>query len=1068
MSASSVKAFRRVVAALIGAVVSVGCCADADEAWLSRASLPEGVRSLLVVIVDTSAATTRSITVDEPYDPAHDYGAGLSGPVRCDSSRVYWRRGAGPAPDCMTQAGLEFASTRPTSGLQCDAARAALRLHGFFVASRAAQWRTDGSYWSAPAADSAEAVECRADRGLHGGSAGTWYASDGPGGPWRGNGIAEIAWDKPPLADPYVFYGGNYLNYLQSRLAQVERPVADVMLRSLSAALAATAELEVALIRVDPDGPEGGYVLRAPIANPLAAAALQDIAREPASGSAPLAETLAEAALWLSGGTVRFGNDARMDTSAIDPSAPARYLSPFNHACRPVSLAYLTAAAPSDDDLAAFAAGALPRFDELTGGCGANCLAAIGQWIAATDLSDALPGVQRAPTTWIAPEPAPAVMPSFDGSILDPLAFVDLVARSFQHDAAIPAGPQLSAAGLSPFTGDAREPAVVLGLSAPLARHRWVGNLFRYGLRAPATLHSPPILVDRDGAAAIDPETGLPTPVSRSFWSETPDSNLLTGGAAGSLPTPDARRIHANLASPRLLDPANRLMPGNPRLDRATVGLVAADPVSLEEVLAWPASQRLLGDPGIHSPIVVDYPESRRQLVFAATNDGLLHAFDADSGVELWAWMPRELLYRLPDLMRNETTTARSHGIEGPLVLHRHDPNGDGRIDAGEHLWLLFGIGRGGNRYYALDISSADDPVLLWSAEMPAREVEALAEPVVTRLVVEGSGQSDGDWVVLLAGGYDRRFDTRESTGPGAGNSLHALDAMTGRLLWSGGGGGANDLRIPGIYSLPSSPRALDLDGDGYLDRAYLADVTGGVWRMDFMNGQAADELAEARLLARLGTGEQRFYATPDVSIAQIDGVSRIAIAVGSGWRARPRDASIVDRVYTLFDHDLPGVTRVLVESDLFDATDAGSAMPAAAPGWYVRLEGHGPGEKVIGPTVTFDHALRFQTYQPLPGDDSEPCGPPRAVLRMYAMDVRTGLTHATAVDTEEDDAEVIQASGLPVGLRFGFPDRWEETCPGCRPRPFGAIAGETFDAGYAGDPVKTSWRKLNPPPASP
>ena len=58
--------------------------------------------------------------------------------------------------------------------------------------------------------------------------------------------------------------------------------------------------------------------------------------------------------------------------------------------------------------------------------------------------------------------------------------------------------------------------------------------------------------------------------------------------------------------------------------------------------------------------------------------------------------------------------------------------------------------------------------------------------------------------------------------------------------------------------------------------------------------------------------------------------------------------------------------------------------------------------------------------------------------------------------------------SGLPPGLRFGFPGRWDEACAGCNPRPFGILGGETFDTGYAGDPVRTSWRKLVPPPASP
>ena len=79
-----------------------------------------------------------------------------------------------------------------------------------------------------------------------------------------------------------------------------------------------------------------------------------------------------------------------------------------------------------------------------------------------------------------------------------------------------------------------------------------------------------------------------------------------------------------------------------------------------------------------------------------------------------------------------------------------------------------------------------------------------------------------------------------------------------------------------------------------------------------------------------------------------------------------------------------------------------------------------------------------------------------------------TGLRHASSVEFEDDDPEEIAGPGLPVALRFGFPDRANAACPDCRPRPFGIIGAETFDPGYAGDPVRTSWRRLAVPPASP
>jgi len=1023
--------------------------ADPDEAWLARAPVPPDARTLLALILDRSAATTATIQSGEPYDATRDYAAVVPTGTDCDSTRIYWRRGPGPAPDCATHAGLEAAPADATRGLHCISARAPLAAHGFFIAARAAQWRqlTAGGYWSAPAPDQAGAVECRSDRGRHGATAGNWYATDGVDGPWGHAASAEINWDLSPHADPYIFYSGNYLNFLRSPAGLVARPIAELMTRDLAAALDATDELEVALLLA---GDGAGYVARAPAAGALVAEELRRLGTEAPGGDAPLAGTLDEAAAWLSGDPVLLGDDPRADPAAREPGNPGQYRSPFTHACRPVALAYLTAGQATD-----------PRFDTA-----ARQLQ--------SDLRSDLPGLQAAALAWVAPAPiaawiTDAAAPDPVARLDDPLTLINLIARSHQLDAAVPARPQLSAASIVLPTDPDAAPGVIFGLTAPRARQRWQGNLFRYGLRAPGSPLEPPLIVGRDGETAMDAASGLPRTTSRSFWSDAPDANLLAGGAAGRLPPADSRQIYSDIASSRIRDAQNRLAPGNPRITPAMLGLGAGHTESTDDVLAWLNGPP--GDPGPHAPLFVEYPDAGSRLVLAATHDGVLHAFDADSGIERWAWLPRELLPRLAALMRNERTTVRDHGIDGPLVLHRHDPNGDGVIDpdAGEHLWLLFGLGRGGSHYYALDISDGDDPELLWAAALPdGGNVEASAEPVVTRLVIDGSGQSAGHWIALLGGGYGRQFDSASALLEGPGAALHVLDAVTGRVLWSAGGAADSDLRIPGlIASLPSAPRALDLDGDGYLDRAYAIDVGGGLWRFDFLSGRGTGELAEAAQLAQLGDGGQRFQATPDISVTRRAGRDVLAVAVGSGWLARPRDASIVDRFYVMFDHDASSGRRIVVESDLHDATNDGAAMPPSGPGWFRRLDRHGAGEKVIGPAITFDHVLRFQTYQPLAQHPSSPCGPPRAINRLHALDIRSGQLPRDSVVHETEEDEIPTDSGLPVALRFGFPARWDEPCAGCRPRPFGLIGADDFDPGYAGDPVKTSWRKLRIPPAS-
>ena len=778
MSAVALRPWRRMMPIIAVLVVTAAAQADSDEALLARANLPASVQPLLALIIDHSAAAAETMAVAAPYDPSVDYGPGVPAELHCDPARIYWRRGAGPAPHCASQAGLEPAPADPTRGLHCEAARTALARQGFYVASRAAQWRPTegGGYWSAPRSEDPHAIECRADRGRHGSVAGSWYASDGPRGPWSALIADEISWDRSPHADPYIFYSGNYLNFLRAPPAAAGRSVAEVITQSMAAVLDATDELEVALIRVT--DADGGFVARAPTAPAAIAGDLRSLAAEPPSGGAPLGETLAEAAAWLSGGSVRFGNDDRADNAAFDPLAPGMYRSPFTHACRPVTLAYLTAGQVSNDEQAAVAAGSLPDFDARTGGCGASCLRALAQWIVQSDLRDDLAGRQSAEVSWIAPAAAPLHQAETPGAVArldDPLAFVNLVARSLQRDAAVPADPQLSAAAFLPIADAADAPGIVVGLTAPRAGARWSGNFLQYRLRAPDSPLATPVIVDRDGEPAIDAASALPRATSQSHWSDAPDANLLAGGAAGRLPVVDARQLYSDLVTSRIRDAANRIEPGNVHLDAQRLGIAPGDPETAEEVLAWFAAARMLGDPGPHAPVVVHYPATRQRIVFAVTHDGLLHAFDAGSGVENWAWLPHELLPRLVRLMRDEPTTVRDHGIDGPLVLHRFDPDSDGQIDtaAGEHLWLLFGLGRGGNRYYALDVSSADEPRLAWSITLPgAADVESRAAPVVTRLAIADSGQSAGDWVVLLAGGYDRRFDSSGAPGSGSGNGL--------------------------------------------------------------------------------------------------------------------------------------------------------------------------------------------------------------------------------------------------------------------------------------------------------
>lgn len=1121
---SSPQAMRNVAQLILAAVllgVAVESRAQSDEPWVVRAALPVGTRPLLALIVDTSAAMAEVTTARVPYDPGHDYAADAAAP--CDPGRVYWRRGPGPAPDCGSPASLPLDSADAERGFRCLAGRSALARTGTYVASRAAQWSAHGpgGYWHEPLPGDEGAIECRADRGVHGAGDGPWYAAQGPAGPWSRHSEDELHWDAAPLSDSYVFLTGNYLNYLAAPAAPVMTSHYARLTSMVVSAASSVDELDLALLRLSHDGltgddaGRGGMVVRAPVTLPAAAASIgATLADWSPAGPAPLAEAMVEAAAWLTGGPVLFGDTAHAApgeplhsaSDARDLQRPDAYRTPFTTACRPVSLGLLSAGLPSADGGAATAAARLPGLGQAASACTTGCLAALAQWLWQADLLPAVPGRQHAPLFIAAPLPATAVLreaaavagaPVLD--LADPLALVMMIARALQQDAMEAAGARLSAAVIDMTVGD---PAVYFGLSLPAAAPRWAGNVRKYRWRPAAGTRGAPGVIDADGDLAFD-ESGLALrQSSRSLWSATTDgADLRLGGAAAALPLPAMRRIYTDLGPAPLTDPGNRVSATNPALTREALGLAPRDPRSRAELIDWMLGadafdadgdgrrdepRHELGDPGLSPPTIIRYGGADEPaLVFATSNDGLLHALNDADGGERWAFLPRSQLSRMSEISTTTPTAARRHGLEGHLTRHVFDADGDGRITprSGDHAWLMVGLGRGGAGYYALDVTDPDRPRLLWSLGGAAASAlgEAWPAAVIVRMRLDDRRQGQHRLVAIIAGGHDPGQAAWPRPHDQRGARLLILDAESGEVLWqaSGAAGDSADLTLEGLTaSLPSAPRVLDVDGDGDADTLYLLGIAGHLWRIGFAPGAEPSSRATATLLGHFGEADdpgrppRRFYSTPDVSYDMNGGRPRFIVSFGSGWLARPRDASIEDRFYAVFDPTGPsdrgvptGASQALHDDDLFDVTPAPHTAPRDARGWLLRLVTHGRGEKTAGPSLTFDRGLRFATYQPLATDPGQPCGPPPGLSRLYTLDVRSGRP-LNWIGDQPVPAEDLAVPGPPPGLRIALPPRpVTAACApgGCAAAPVGLIGGRPLGLDFRNDPVKTTWRRLAP-----
>ena len=111
---------------------------------------------------------------------------------------------------------------------------------------------------------------------------------------------------------------------------------------------------------------------------------------------------------------------------------------------------------------------------------------------------------------------------------------------------------------------------------------------------------------------------------------------------------------------------------------------------------------------------------NRRNILYAGSNSGLLHAFNAETGREEWAFLPPLLIGKLPTIINSSLDgnidgskggSNAIFGVDGSPVVHDVFMKGltrDGNIenDKSWHTILIVPFGRGGPGFSVLDITN--------------------------------------------------------------------------------------------------------------------------------------------------------------------------------------------------------------------------------------------------------------------------------------------------------------------------------------------------------------------------
>ncbi len=495
-----------------------------------------------------------------------------------------------------------------------------------------------------------------------------------------------------------------------------------------------------------------------------------------------------------------------------------------------------------------------------------------------------------------------------------------------------------------------------------------------------------------------------------------------------------------------------------------------------QETRSW-----LLGGVLHSRPLVISYgvrpgagygpANPERRLVFGST-DGFVHMLEdtsaglvgAESGSETWAFMPLELLSAKVGQAAGMAGASGFYGMDGSPVAMIDDRDGDGNIEAddGDEVWVYIGQRRGGRALYAFDMTDPDNISLKWklTPQSPgfAQLAMTFSTPRVARLDLGRRGLTP---VLIFAGGYNGSTPGTAGSGKDAGamadttgNAVYVVDAETGSLIWQAVGpdGSASsaqntDERRQFIAdltdSIPSALTLADSNGNGIVDRAYVGDSGGNVWRIRLTEARharpgtaptAAANWSMEKLASLGGTAEndRRFFHAPDFvrsrdATGEYDGVLLV-----SGNRAAPLATQVTNFAYFIKDRSagargnaLPQPSpAVMSHGDMTEVTgqclselDPGCLSADLVQGWRLALSA--PGEKGLSSAVTSNGVVSFTTYIPASASGARGCAVDQGHGRLYQLKLRdaAGAIATTAIDPLLGPDRYSQlGAGVPAG----------------------------------------------------
>jgi len=344
----------------------------------------------------------------------------------------------------------------------------------------------------------------------------------------------------------------------------------------------------------------------------------------------------------------------------------------------------------------------------------------------------------------------------------------------------------------------------------------------------------------------------------------------------------------------------------------------------------------------------VDDVGSRTPVVYVGGNDGIMHGFSAETGLEVYGFLPNKILDASVDY------SNKLNDFTSPFYLHKYYVDLSPRLNdvymrpsaSGSKQWitsLVGGLGAGGKGMFALNVTdpdyadaSAAADTVLWefTDDDDTYPVNASGVPLGGAIdaVVDPDGDPVRDLGVSLSqplvqmtnhqdGGTPARNEWAAIFGNGI-NSTAGIAKLFVLFMDRGlnGWGDADDfVKIDTGFGVPlpgeqlegypnglGSPTSIDADLNGTVDYVYAGDRIGNLFRFDMTSDDPDDWHAVRLFTATYNDGVQDVVQpiqSRPLVVKNPDGVGFIVI-VGTGSLVTSDDSSSteIQSIYGVWD----------------------------------------------------------------------------------------------------------------------------------------------------------------------